>query len=180
MNLDCLSRQLLYRVWQNLTRFCVCLIYVVAVAAVLPFSTLHPSPLTSPGSSTSILPQSNSTSSNSSENKPFQTLKETPKVTGGLVTGAPSPPDVKENVVTPQPTPDPAKVSKSLVLENGAETSCRRNTSSCSSPEANSCSCEEDELMITDHSPPAKNKVRNDKLQPDKTVFCNFSSKGTW
>ena len=87
------------------------------------------------------------------------------KVNGGLVTGAPSPPDVKENLVKPEASHDPAIVPKCLILENGIETTAgEKNASISSSPEA-ILSYGENELMIIDQSPPTKvnrkSKVRS-------------------
>ena len=132
---------------------------------MLPFSVLPSS--TSPGSSkASVSLQTNGTTSSNSESKPPATCEEKPKVNGGLVTGAPSPPDVKESAVKSQASPDPVKVSKSLNLENSVEKASGQ--SSESSPEAKPSSQMENELMIIDQSPPAKvnnDEVRNDKIK---------------
>lgn len=120
---------------------------------MLPFPVLTSSSSTSPGPfKSSVSPKNNVISDTNSENKPPK-----PQVTGGLVTGAPSPPDVKENPVKPQTATYPSKVAKNLVLENKEDTSSgQRDANSISSPESNSSSHNEDELMITDQSPPAK------------------------
>ena len=136
---------------------------------MLHFSALSSSPSSFPVSSnTSISPQNIGSCDTSSEiSKPTQTCEEKPRINGGLVTGAPSPPDVKEGSSKSQPIPDPAKVFKSLNLENGMRTASgqdMRLMSSVASPEAKSGSHMEDELMVVDQSPPPKinnNKVRS-------------------
>ena len=133
---------------------------------MLHFSALSCSPSTFPVSSnTSISPQNIGSCDTSSEiSKPTQTCEEKPRINGGLVTGAPSPPDVKEGSSKSQPISDPAKVSKNLNLENGMNTASGQDMSSVASPEAKSGSHMDDELMVVDQSPPPKinnNKVRS-------------------
>lgn len=70
----------------------------------------------------------------------------------GLVTGAPSPPDLKGTAVNPKATTDSAAISHSLAPQNGTERSC--NTNYCPLLEVNSCN--EDELMIVEQTPPTK------------------------
>lgn len=79
----------------------------------------------------------------------------------GLATGAPSPPDLKGTAVNPNATTDSATVSYRLAPQNGTERACNNNY--CPLLEVNSCN--EDELMIVEQSPPTKvdkrEKVRN-------------------
>jgi len=86
------------------------------------------------------------------------------------VTGAPSPPDVKDNSVKPQISTNISKVSKYLGLENKEDgTSRQRDLNSISSPESNS-SHNEDEFMIIDQSPPANIDI-NKKITVSNTQF---------
>lgn len=127
------------------------------IAAVLPFSVLTSTSLTSPGPfKPSVSSENNVIGDNNSESKPVVSGEKSPQTNGGLVTGAPSPPDVKDNSVKPQISTDPSKVSKNLGLENKEErTSGQWDSNNLSSPESNSSSHNEDELMIIDQSPPA-------------------------
>lgn len=137
---------------------------------MLPFSVLTSTSLTSPGCfKPSVSSKNNVIGDNNSESKPPESGEKAPQTNGGLVTGAPSPPDVKDNSVKPQISTDPSKVSKNLGLENKEErTSGQRDSNSISSPESNSSSHNEDELMIIDQSPPA-NVAVNTKVTVSKT-----------
>lgn len=78
----------------------------------------------------------------------------------GLVTGAPSPPDLKGTTLNPKATTDSATISHSFALQNGVEKGCNND---CALLEVNSRN--EDKLMIVEQSPPTKvdkrEKVRN-------------------
>lgn len=146
-------------------------IEIFFIAAVLPFSALTSSSLTCPGPfKPSVSSKNNVIRSNHSESKPTESGEKVPQASGGLVTGAPSPPDVKENSVQPQITTAPSKVSKNLSLESKEDrTSGQKDANSISSPESNSSSHNEDELMIIDQSPPtnvdASKKIKVSKTQ---------------
>ena len=133
---------------------------------MLPFSVLTPTSLPSPGP---FKPSISSKNNVISESKPPESGEKAPQTNGGLVTGAPSPPDVKDNSVKPQISTDPSKVSKNLGLENKEDrTSGQRDSNSISSPESNSSSHNEEELMIVDQSPPANVDVET-KITVSKT-----------
>ena len=136
---------------------------------MLPFSVSTSTSLTSPGPfKPSVSSKNNVIGDNNSECKLPVSGEKAPQTNGGLVTGAPSPPDVKENSVKPQTSTDPSKVSKNLGLENKEErTSGQRDLNNISSPESSSSSHNEDELMITDQSPPANVDV-NTKIMVSK------------
>ena len=140
------------------------------IAAVLPFSVLTSTSLTSPGPfKPSVSSKNNVIRDNNSESKPPVSGEKSLQTNGGLVTGAPSPPDVKDNSVKPQISTDPSKVSKNLGLENKEErTSERRDSNNISSPESNSSSHNEDELMIIDQSPPSANIDVDTKITVSK------------
>ena len=128
---------------------------------MLPFSVLTSSSLTSPGPfKPSVSSKNTVIGGNNSESKPPDSSEKAPQTNGGLVTGAPSPPDVKDNPVKLQISTDPSKVSKNLGLEDKEDrTSRQRDSNSISSPESNSSSHNEDELMLIDQSPPANINV---------------------
>ena len=142
---------------------------------MLPFSVLSSASLTSPGPiKPSVSYKINVTGDNSSESKPSESDEKVPQTNGGLVTGAPSPPDVKDNSVKPQISSDSSKVSKNLGLENKEErTSGERHSNSISSPESSSSSHNDDELMIIDQSPCAKVDV-NTKITVSLNVRRAF------
>ena len=156
-----LSLLLYFLQWTEIHYILRCESFVyIFLSAVLPFGRLDSSPSTSSDCSKASV---SSLTNGNSEDKSHSDEKI--KVNGGLVTGAPSPPDVKENSVKPEASYDPAKVPKCLILENGIETTAEeKNASITSSPEAIS-SCGENELMIIDQSPPTKvnrkSKVRS-------------------
>ena len=139
---------------------------------MLPFSVSTSSSLTLPGSfKTPVSTKNNVIRSNNSESKSSECSEKNPQASGGLVTGAPSPPDVKENSVKPQTTTDLSNISKSLVLENKENiTSGQKDTNSISSPESTSSSHNEEELMVIDQSPPAKVNITN-KLTVSKCLM---------
>ena len=145
--------------------------FFLSFSAVLPFSVLPSSSLTSPGSfKTSVSTTNNDIKRNNSTSKPSESCEENPQASGGLVTAAPSPPDTKENSVKPQIAADPSKVSKNLGLENKENTTSEpKDTNSISSPESNNSSHSEEELMIIDQSPPPK--VNTDKLTVSKSLL---------
>lgn len=129
--------------------------YVVVFTGVLPFPFLPSTPTTSDNSTkTSVL----LTGSSKLVNNQLNSSGENQEVDArGLVTGAPSPPDLKGTAVNPKATTD----SHSLAPQNGTERSCNNNY--CPLLEVNSCN--EDELMIVEQTPPTKvdkkEKVRN-------------------
>ena len=139
---------------KSLRIHCITLCFVI-VAGVLSFPVLPLSPTTSDISPETL--KLLNTCSSKTEASQLEASVENHKVNGGLVTGAPSPPDTKNATCIPQS----AIVSQSLVLNNGIEMACGQGTNGVSSPEANSCV--EDELTITYQSLPAKNddKVRS-------------------
>lgn len=144
---------------------------------MLPFSVLPSPSLTSPGPFKPLVSsKSTAIGANNSESKPPDSCVKVPQASGGLVTGAPSPPDVKDNSVKPQISTDTSKVSKNLGLENEEDrTSGQRDLNSISSPESNS-SHNEDEFMIIDQSPPANVDV-NTKITVSKTpIHITFGS----
>ncbi|XP_022798181.1 vicilin-like seed storage protein At2g18540 [Stylophora pistillata] len=129
---------------------------------VLSFPTVSSSPLTSMGSiKTPVSVQSNAVSISNCQNKLSEPCETKTQPGGGLVTGAPSPPDLKESLGKPQNTTDLSKISKSLVLENTDDKPVVQiDASSISSPESNSSS-REDEAMVIDQSPPVKGNRRH-------------------
>lgn len=130
---------------------------------VLSFPVLPLSPTTSDISPETL--KLFNTCSSKTEASQLEASVENHKVNGGLVTGAPSPPDTKNATCIPQS----AIVSQSLVLNNGIEMACGQGTNGVSSPEANSCV--EDELTITYQSLPAKNDDKvNYKSPPLKSA----------
>ena len=137
---------------------------------MLPFSVLNSTSLTSPGPlKPSVSSKNNLVGDNNSESKPPESGEKVPPTNGGLVTGAPSPSDVKGNPVKPQISTDSSKVSNNLGLENKEErTSGERDSSGISSPESSSSSHNDDELMIIDQSPSANVDV-NTKITVSKT-----------
>ncbi|XP_078367625.1 uncharacterized protein LOC144651533 [Oculina patagonica] len=147
--------------------------------AVLPFSVLTSSSLTSPGPfKTSVSTKNSIVSSSNSESKSSESCDKKPQASGGLVTGAPSPPDAKENSVKPQTTTDPSKVCKNLGLENDEDTtSGTKDADSVSSPESNSSSHNEEELMIIDQSPPAKVNTTNKLTDQRRTPVLKSAEK---
>lgn len=131
--------------------------HIFLISGVLSFPTVSSSLLTSTGSfKTSVSVQNEADSISNCQNTPSEPCKEKTQSSGGLVTGAPSPPDLKESLGKPQNTTDLSKISKSLVLENKDDKLVgQRDASSISSPESTSSS-REDEAMVIDQSPPVK------------------------
>lgn len=130
---------------------------------VLPFPFLPSTPTTSDNSTeTSVL----LTGSSKLVSNQLNSSGENQEVDArGLVTGAPSPPDLKGTAVNPKATTD----SHSLAPQNGTERSC--NTNYCPLLEVNSCN--EDELMIVEQTPPTKVDKRekvNHKSPPLKSA----------
>lgn len=79
---------------------------------MLPFSVLTSTSLTSPGCfKPSVSSKNNVIGDNNSESKPPESGEKAPQTNGGLVTGAPSPPDVKDNSVKPQISTDRSGLS---------------------------------------------------------------------
>lgn len=133
---------------------------------VLSFPTVSSSLLTSTGSfKTSVSVQNEAVSISNCQNTPSEPCKEKTQSGGGLVTGAPSPPDLKESFGKAQNTTDSSKISKSLVLENKDDKLVRqRDVSSISSPESTSSS-HEDEAMVIDQSLPVKGNRKSPTLK---------------